>query len=101
MKHFHKTNPCHWITSYGFTKETKSVIGLPCQYERRITSKSSLYCTWIAIDFNNRLVHIYVEYDCGGEVSRATIDVSYVDVDDEYDFMNELDSIVEPYIMED
>ena len=100
MKHFHKTDTSHWITSYGFTEETRTVIGLPCQYEKCITSESGLYNTWVGIDFNNRLVHIYVEYECGGEVNRATIDFSYVDVDEEYDFMIELDTIIDTY-MED
>lgn len=98
MKHFHKTDKSHWITSYGFTEETETVIGLPCQYEKCITSESGLYNTWVGVDFNKRLVHIYVEYECGGEVSRATIDVSYVDVDDEYNFMQELDNIIDMYV---
>ena len=38
-----------------------------------------------------------VEYECGGEVNKATIDVSYVDVDEEYDFMKELDNIIDIY----
>lgn len=45
MKHFHKTDRSHWITSYGFTPETKTVIGLPCQYEKYVTSESDLYTT--------------------------------------------------------
>lgn len=98
MKHFHKTNNKHWITSYGFTEETKTVIGLPCQYEKCITSESSLYNIWVGVDFNKRLVHVYVEYECGGEVNRATINVNYVDVDDEYDFMSELDTIIDAYM---
>ena len=67
-------------------------------YEKCITSESGLYNTWVGVDFDKRLVHIYVEYECGGEVNRATIDVSYVDVDDEYDFMQELDNIIDMYV---
>lgn len=98
MKHFHKTGSRHWITSYGFTEETKTVIGLQCQYEKCITSESGLYTTWVGIDFNKCLVHVYVEYECGGEVNRATINVSYVDVEEEYDFMQELDNIIDMYV---
>ena len=100
MKHFHKTDTSHWITSYGFTEETKTVIGLPCQYEKCITSESGLYNTWVGVDFNKRLVHIYVEYECGGEVNMVTIDFSNVDMDEECDFMTELDAIIDMY-MED
>ena len=98
MKHFHKTDKSHWIISYGFTAETKTVIGLPCQYEKCITSESGLYNIWVGVDFNKRLVHIYVEYKCGGEVHKATIDVSYVDMYEEYDFMQELDNIIDMYV---
>lgn len=100
MKHLHKTDTSHWITSYGFTEETKTVSGLPCQYEKCITSESGLYNTWVGVDFNKRLVHIYVEYECGGEVNMATIDFSNVDMDEECDFMTELDAIIDMY-MED
>ena len=73
---------------------------MPCQYEKCITSESGLYNTWVGVDFNKQLVHIYVEYECGGEVNIATIDFSNVDVDEEYDFMQELDAIIDMY-MED
>ena len=98
MKHFHKKDRRHWITTYGFEEDTKTVIGLPCQYETCLHSNSGIYCVWVGVDFNKQLVHIYVEYSCGGEVSRETLDFSYVDTDEEYDFMIELDTIISKYV---
>ena len=99
MEVFHKDSRVrHWIQDYGFEETSKTVVGLPCQYETCVHSKSGLYCIWVGVDFNKCLVHIYVEYNCGGEVSRNTIDFSYVDVDEEYDFMIELDTIVSGYV---
>ena len=98
MEVFHKINPEHWILSYGFEEKPKTVVGIPCQYETCVKSKSGLYHIWVGVDFNKQLVHIYQEYNCGGEVSRKTFDFSYVDVDEEYDFMIELDTIVSGYV---
>lgn len=99
MEVFHKIiNPEHWILSYGFTEKIKTVIGLPCQYEICVESKSKLFNVWVGVDFKKRLVHIYREYECGGEVNRKTYDFSTVDVDEEYDFMIELDTIVSNYV---
>ena len=98
MEVFHKVNPEHWILSYGFNEKSKTVIGLPCQYEICVESKSKLFNVWVAVDFNKRLVHIYREYNCGGEVNIKTYDFSNVDVDEEYDFMIELDTIVNDYV---
>ena len=98
MKVFHCNNHRHWIQDYGFDECNRTVIGIPCQYETCVHSKSDLYCIWVGVDFNKQLVHIYVEYNCGGEVSRETIDFSYVDTEEEYDFMVELDEIVSRYV---
>ena len=98
MEVFHKVNPEHWILSYGFNEKIKTVIGLPCQYEICVESKSKLFNVWVGIDFKKRLVHIYREYECGGEINRKTYDFSTVDMDEEYDFMIELDTIVSSYV---
>jgi hypothetical protein len=98
MEVFHKVNPEHWILSYGFSEKSKTVIGLPCQYEICIESKSKLFNVRVGVDFKKRLVHIYREYNCGGEVNRKTYDFSTVDVDEESDFMKELDAIVNIYV---
>jgi hypothetical protein len=100
MKYFYKKEHRHWIQDYGFEEETKTVIGLPCQYERCVYSESDLYCIWIGIDFDNLLVHLYVEYECGGEVSRDTISLEDVDIDDEQEFMSKLEAMISRY-MED
>lgn len=101
MKVFHKDcGGRHWIQDYGFMPDTRTVIGLPCQYETCVHSKSGVYCIWVGVDFDNLIAHIYVEYDCGGEVSRDTIDLSNIDVEDEDEFMEVLDDIINDYVEE-
>lgn len=98
MKYFHKKEYRHWIQDYGFEEEIKTVIGLPCQYEKCVESKSGLYCIWIGVDFDNLLVHLYVEYDCGGEVNRDTISLEDIDVDNEDSFMQALEDMISRYV---
>ena len=100
MKYFHIKAPRHWITEYGFEECNKTAIGLPCQYEIWLPSESGLYRVNVGVDFKRQLVHIYVEYNCGGEVLRETIDFSHVDTEESYDFMIELDTVIAKY-MED
>lgn len=57
-----------------------------------------LYSIWVGVDFNSLLIHIYVEYDCGGEVTRHTADFSDVDVDHEEPFMKALEELVSYYL---
>lgn len=100
MKHFHKKEYKHWITNYGFEEDNKSIDGLPCQYEILMHS-NSCRPVWVAVDFNKQLVHIVKELDSlARNVLRETIDVSYTDTEEEYDFMIELDTLVDKY-MED
>jgi hypothetical protein len=97
MKVFCKnTEARHWLQDYGFNKESCTVIGQPCQYEKCIDT--GLYCFWVGVDFDSLLVHTYVEYDCGGEVTRYTADFSDVDVDHEDSFMEALDKLISTYI---
>ena len=98
MKYFHIKDPKHWITDYGFEEETKTVVSLPCQYEICLPSESGLYRIWVGVDFKRQLAHIYVEYNCGGEVAKETIDLSYVDTEEADDFMTELDTIISKYM---
>lgn len=99
MKVFHKeTEVRHWLQDYGFDKESHTVLGQPCQFETCIQSESGLYSIWVGVDFDSLLVHIYVEYDCGGEVTRHTADFSDVDVDHEELFMEALEELVGHYL---
>lgn len=98
MKYFHLEEPKHWITNYGFEECNKTVIGLPCQYETCLSTNSGLYDLWIGIDFNSLLAHIYIEYYCGGEIYRGEIDLSNIDVEDESEFMEELDTLIDEYM---
>lgn len=98
MKYFHKEGHKHWIIKYGFEECSKTVIGLPCQYETSMPTNSGLYYIWIGIDFNKQLAHIYIEYDCGGELFRTSIDLSYIDTEDESELMTELDKLIDTYM---
>jgi hypothetical protein len=98
MKYFHKKDSKHWIESYGFEECSTTVVGLPCQYEKCLSTASKLFCVWVGVDFRTQQVHIYFEYDCGGEVTRGTVDVGHVDIEDEYAFMTELETIIEKYM---
>ncbi len=99
MKVFHKDSiDRHWILDYGFEKESRTVLGQPCQYETCIRSKSGLYCIWVGVDFESLLIHTYVEYECGGEVASHMADFGDVDVDHEDTFMAALDELVGGYL---
>ena len=99
MNVFHKNRrDRHWILDYGFEKESRTVVGKPCQYETCVHSKSGLYCLWIGVDFESLAVHIYIEYDCGGEIYSTSKDFSDVDVDHEDTFMSALDELVSEYL---
>lgn len=97
MKVFNRDSKYHhWILDYGFITNTKTVIGEPCQFESCIST--NLYCIWVGVDFEHLLIHIYVEYDCGGEVERDTIDCSDINVDNETLFMEYLDNLIYTYV---
>lgn len=100
MRYFHKKEHKHWIMDYGFQEETETVVGLPCQYETCICSKSSLYYIWVGVDFDNLLVHLYIEYECGGEVSRDTISLEDIDVNNENAFMQALADMITTFVEE-
>ena len=99
MKYFSKQGPNrHWLTLYGFSNEVSSIIGMPCQYETCIHDDNDLYSLWLSIDFARFEAHVYVEFDCGGEVSRDTISLSHIDMNDESQLMPLLDEIVDEYL---
>ena len=99
MKIFHKeTEVRHWLQDYGFDRESHTVLGQPCQFEKCILSELGLYSIWVGVDFNSLQVYIYVEYECGGEVTRHTADFSDVDVDREEPFMEALEELVSYYL---
>ena len=98
MKYFYKKESKHWIEDYGFEKCIKTITGLPCQYEISLPTNSGLYYLWIGIDFDSLQAHIYLEYCCGGEVYSGDIDLSDIDVEDESEFMTELDKLIDEYM---
>ena len=98
MKVFHKEyEHRHWLEDYGFDKCARTVLGQPCQYETCVHSKDDLYCIWVGVNFDALEVYIYVEYECGGEVYRDTLDISDINVGNESKFMQMLDDEVSRY----
>ena len=52
MKIFNKNVEVrHWLQDYGFDKESHTVLGQPCQFEKCIPSESGLYSIWVGVDF--------------------------------------------------
>ena len=99
MKVFHKEfEHRHWLEDYGFDKCARTVLGQPCQYETCVHSNNDLYCIWVGVNFDALEVYIYVEYECGGEVCRYTVDLSDIDVDNENELMQVLDDAVSYYV---
>lgn len=51
-------------------------------------------CLWITVDFNHKKVHLYNEFECGGELSRSKIDIPDEIIDDEDAFIKWLDAYI-------
>lgn len=92
MNYLTKKGHYHFLEDYGFTQETKTCIGEPCDYEAVINNGT--YTLWIGVDIEHLVAHFYLEYDCGGEVERFDEDLSDVAVDDEDCLIPFLDNIV-------
>ena len=62
-------------------------------WETTINLPKCNYCAWIAVDTNSLEVVIYVEYDCGGEITtmRDSLTTSF---DNQTAFFKELDMLV-------
>lgn len=86
--------PTHkYLEKYGFEKTKKNCIG-SCEncYERAISIHDGLYYLWVAIDTQNRKIHYYAEYECGGEVKTGIEDIPEdIKIEDEDGFMTWLD----------
>lgn len=99
MKYFKKTDISHhWIQKYGFDAVNSFVTGEFCQFECPIKTPDEFHYVWLGIDFENLIIHVYVEYDCGGEIERDHIDISDWSVDNEDKFMDSLENLLSEYI---
>lgn len=99
MKVFHKNyEHRHWLEDYGFDKCSRTVLSQPCQYETCVHSNDDLYCIWVGVNFDALEVYIYVEYECGGEVHRDTLDISDINIGNEEALMQVLDDAVSYYV---
>lgn len=86
------------LTQYGFTFKERNVNGkLDNCYEKAITL-SALYCAWVAVNIETSDVYIYVEYECGGEVSTFDFTLEHNFYDGQEAFFNELDEEVTDYV---
>lgn len=84
----------NFLTKYGFKYGESSG---PCGesgYTNTLRHANSSECLWVTVDFKKRKVHLYNEFDCGGMLSRRTIDIPDNIVDDEDDFIEWLDEYI-------
>ncbi|SEF89778.1 hypothetical protein [Lachnospira multipara] len=91
------------LTRNGFVKESKSVDGrLDDVYEKciKLLDEECSYYAYVAVNISTNDVHIYVEYDCGGEVASydATLHESNFEENEE-EFINELDRLATDYLL--
>lgn len=99
MKYFTKKDILsHWIQEYGFETVNHFVTGENCQFEYVIKTPDELHYIWLGIDRDHLIIHVYVEYDCGGEVERDHIDISDWNVDNEESFMDSLEDLLSGYM---
>lgn len=89
----------------GFVKESQSIDGyLDDVYEKqciRLSDKDCSYYAYVAVNVNTNNVHMYIEYDCGGEVASydATLYESNFEENEE-EFFNHLDYLVTDYLQQ-
>lgn len=93
------------LTRNGFVKESGSIDGqLDDVYEKqcvKLSDEEFSYYAYVAVNVNTNDVHMYVEYDCGGEVASydATLYESNFE-EDEKEFFEHLDSLVTNYLQQ-
>ena len=90
--------PDNIFTRNGFTFESLNATGdLKNCYEKYV-ELSDTYSAFIAISLETGETVIYIEYECGGEVSSHSTTISltdsFGDKRDEYDIFKELDEEV-------
>lgn len=88
-----KTN--HFLTNYGFTYDNNSGPQGESGYTNTYIHENGTECLWITINLNNRTVHFYNEFECGGLLSKYDIDIpDTIDIDNETMFINWLDEYI-------
>ena len=79
------------LTDHGFEEEKSNVY-------RKFVELSSLYDAWITVDLRKNSVEIYVEYECGGEVSTYNFTISTDFEEQPNKFFDELDEEVTDFL---
>lgn len=85
-----------WLLSRGYED-----VGGPCGEEgfRKIyETHNGLYYVWVTINIDKRKIYLYEEYNCGGMISEDTIDLEEEWIKDLDIFIDELDSLLKPWI---
>ena len=84
----------NYLVNYGFKYGINSG---PCGesgYTNTFIHANGSECLWITVDFNHKKVHLYNEFECGGELSRSKIDIADEIIDDEDAFIKWLDAYI-------
>lgn len=82
----------NWLNKYGFEYSSRCVAGEERGYERSYSHANGLEYLWVTVDFPNRKVYLYNEYDCGGWLWERELDIpDGIYSDDEDEFIEWLD----------
>ena len=86
MNKLTKTN--HFLIEYGFTYGEHSGPQGESGYTNTYLHENKTECLWVTINFANKTVHFYNEFECGGLLSKYDIDIpDNIDTDNESDFI--------------
>ena len=86
------------LTRNGFTFTSSSVTGALKQCYERCIRISKTYTAWVAVNIDSGQAVIYVEYECGGQVSTYHFSLVTPYQYEPYEFFEELDKEVTDYI---
>lgn len=88
-----KTN--HFLTEYGFTYGDRSGPQGESGYTNTYRHENGTERLWVTVNLNNRTVHFYNEFECGGLLSKYNIDIpDNIDINNEDVFIKWLDDYI-------
>lgn len=93
MSRLTKTN--HFLTDYGFTYGNNSGPQGEAGYTNTYRHENGTERLRVTVNLNNRNVHFYNEFECGGVLSKYDIDIpDDIDINNETDFIKWLDEYI-------
>ena len=82
----------NFLSKYGFQYGVNSG---PCGesgYTNTFLHKNGSECLWVTVNFRNKKVYFYNEFECGGVLSQYTINIPEIVIDNENEFIKWLDN---------